>query len=229
MDAPDWSPVGSGHWRSPPRPALDPILVAALDLFSAGGYHATSVRDIARDVGCTVPALYYHHANKEAMLFALLERGIDHLIGACTEALDDAGGEPVQRFRNLVEAMVRHMAANTKLAALDAEIRSLSPDHFAVYRRKRRHIEQLLASTIREGLDSGRFHVTSPEDTARALLGMIQAIAVWYRPHGRLSVRAIATRYLDIAMNTVGAATDAALIAVAVPTREVGDTRVPDS
>ena len=69
--------VGGG-WRTSPTPELSPILSASLDAFSEHGYHGTTVRDIAKRVGVTVPALYYHHENKEGLLFALLDTGIEH-------------------------------------------------------------------------------------------------------------------------------------------------------
>ncbi|MEU3787934.1 TetR/AcrR family transcriptional regulator [Streptomyces sp900129855] len=34
----------------------------------------------AQSVGVTVPALYYHHENKQAMLVALLERAMDEVL-----------------------------------------------------------------------------------------------------------------------------------------------------
>lgn len=72
-------------WREPGPLALTPILTAALDAFYDNGYHATSVRDIARRVQVTVPALYYHHENKEALLVELLNRSIDLVTDLCLE------------------------------------------------------------------------------------------------------------------------------------------------
>jgi hypothetical protein len=47
--------------------------------------------------------------------------------------------------------------------------------------------------------------VTSPTDTGRALLGMIQAITLWFSPDGgRLTAAELAARYVDIAERTVG-------------------------
>lgn len=46
------------------------IVAAALALFVATGYEATTVRAIAGELGVTTPALYYHFKNKEAILLA---------------------------------------------------------------------------------------------------------------------------------------------------------------
>jgi AcrR family transcriptional regulator len=48
------------------------ILDAALDLFAERGYHATSVRALARTVGVRESALYHHFPSKEAILEAVI-------------------------------------------------------------------------------------------------------------------------------------------------------------
>jgi AcrR family transcriptional regulator len=48
------------------------IPVVALRLFAEKGYDATSMREIAEQLGITKPALYYHFDSKEAILRELL-------------------------------------------------------------------------------------------------------------------------------------------------------------
>lgn len=65
------------------------ILAAALQLFSRNGFHGTSIRALARSVGLTEAAIYYHFPSKRAIVGALYEqRGftsaldeLDHLPG----------------------------------------------------------------------------------------------------------------------------------------------------
>lgn len=197
----------AGAWRRMDDHAFSPILASALDAFYEKGYHATSVRDIARRTGLTVPALYYHHVNKEAILAALLDQSVESVIQRCEQALDEADGDPRSRFRNLIECLVLYMAHNGKSAAMDAEIRALGTENRRSYSGKRRQVERLLTNTITDGVQQGHFQVVSPPDTARALLGMIQAITIWFRPGGRLSAQLLAVRYVDIAEHTVGAGT----------------------
>jgi AcrR family transcriptional regulator len=191
-------------WRQPPDLELTHILRHALDAFYEHGYHGTSVRDIARRVDMTVPALYYYHENKEAILYELLDASITRVTELCGAALADAGEDSTERFLNLVECLVLFMANSGKLAFVDVELRSLSPTKRRAYTTKRRGIERLLASSITDGVDAGLFDVTFPAETARALLGMIQAVATWFRPDGPLTANAVARHYLDIAAHAVG-------------------------
>jgi AcrR family transcriptional regulator len=194
-----------GAWRNADDEDLSPILATSRDLFYEVGFHGTTVRDIASRVGVTVPALYYHHANKEAILAALLDSSIGSVIERCEQALREAGDDPADRFRKLIECLALYMANHRKSAAMDAEIRALSPAARKAYSTQRRLVEQMLADTIEQGTAAGVFEVTSPPDTARALLGMIQAITVWFIPgRGRLTAAELAARYIDIAGHTVG-------------------------
>jgi AcrR family transcriptional regulator len=194
-----------GAWRQADDEELTPILSASRDLFYEVGFHGTTVRDIAGRVGVTVPALYYHHANKEAILTALLDRSISSVIQRCEQALAEADGDPVDRFRNLIECLTLYMANHLKSAAMDAEIRALSPAARKRYSAQRRRVELMLVGTIEQGVATGAFEVTSPSDTGRALLGMMQAITVWFSPgRGRLTAPELAARYIDIAEHTVG-------------------------
>jgi AcrR family transcriptional regulator len=194
-----------GAWRQADDEELTPILSAARDLFYEVGFHGTTVREIAGRVGVTVPALYYHHANKEAILTALLDRSIISVIERCEQALAEAADDPVHRLRNLIECLTLYMANHLKSAAMDAEIRALSPAARKDYSAQRRRVELMLVHTIEQGVAAGVFAVTSPSDTGRALLGMIQAITVWFSPgRGRLTAPELAARYIDIAEHTVG-------------------------
>ena len=194
-----------GAWRQADDEELTPILSVARDLFYEVGFHGTTVRDIAGRVGVTVPALYYHHANKEAILAALLDRSIRAVIWRCEQALAEAGGDPADRFRNLIECLALYMANHRKSAGMDAEIRALSDEARKRYSAQRRQVEMMLVDTIEQGVAAGVFEVTSPRDTGRALLGMVQAITLWFDPdRGRLTAAELAARYVDIAGHTVG-------------------------
>ena len=49
------------------------ILEAANRLFSANGYHGTSMRQIAQEAGIAVAGIYNHFANKEDIFITVLK------------------------------------------------------------------------------------------------------------------------------------------------------------
>lgn len=200
----DLRPDGHTDWRAYEPVRLPPILAASLDAFDEHGYHGTTVRDIARRVGVTVPALYYHYQNKQALLVELLLGSMNAVLGRCRSAVEEAGPDPVERFSALVECIVLYMANRAPMAFLDTETRSLEPDNRARYIAMRDELEALVQTSVRDAVARGDFATPHPVDAGRAVLTMAQAVANWYRPYGHLTPQEIAGRYVEIALASVG-------------------------
>ena len=105
------------------------ILRAAQELFLRHGYHATTLQEIAGEVGITKPALYYHFESKTDMLDALLQP----LTAELDEVLDEAAaaGELVALRRTLlagwVEVFLRYRGT---LFALMRELGAVRSERF---------------------------------------------------------------------------------------------------
>lgn len=192
------------EWRTFPQVPTTDILRHALELFDENGYHGTTVRQIALRVGVTVPALYYHHASKEAVLVALFEVSMNELNTRTEAAVHEAGDGAVPRFAYLVEAIVLYMTHRARHAALDTEIRHVSPASRSRYAASRKRLELLMREVVGDGASSGDFSVADIGETVRAILGMCQSIPRWFQPDGPLTPEQIAQKYVDIALNTVG-------------------------
>lgn len=195
---------GHDDWRAYDPIKLPPILSASLDAFDEHGYHGTTVRDIARRVGVTVPALYYHYQNKQALLVELLLGSMNAVLGRCRTAVAAVGDHPVDRFSALVECIVLYMANRAPMAFLDTEARSLEPDNRTHYIGLRDELEALVQTAVRDAVEMGEFTTAYPVDAGRAVLTMAQAVADWYRLDGPLSPQQIADRYVEIALASVG-------------------------
>ncbi|NBM14720.1 TetR/AcrR family transcriptional regulator [Streptomyces sp. GC420] len=192
------------HWRTYGPLELHPILLHAMEAFNEHGYHGTSVRDIAGRVGVTVPALYYHYENKQALLATLLETSMKDVLDRCRAAAAEAGDDPLPRFCVMVESIVLYMANRKGLAFLDTEIRSLEPQNRARYVALRDYLEHMLLDTVKAGIAQGSFTTPIPVDAVRAVLIMCQGVANWYRAEGTLSAEEVAERHVLLSLGTVG-------------------------
>jgi AcrR family transcriptional regulator len=197
--------MAPAHWRHYSPLDLPPILRGALEVFTARGYHGSSVRELATRAGVTVPGLYYHYPGKQAILVALLDACVGELLSRAQAAHDEAAPTPRARFVNIVESIVLTVTHRSSLTVLDSELRYLEPDSRRYYAATRKQLENLLLGVVRAGHRSQTFKVPFPEDTTRALLGMFQAIVTWYDPTGPLTPPEIASRYGVIALHAVGA------------------------
>ncbi|MFJ6061773.1 TetR/AcrR family transcriptional regulator [Streptomyces tendae] len=198
------STATAGHWRCYGPLDLHPILVHAMEAFNEHGYHGTSVRNIAGRVGVTVPALYYHYENKQALLATLLETSIKDVLDRCRAAAAEAGPAPLARFCGMVESIVLYMAHRRSLAFLDTEIRSLEPANRARYVALRDYLQHMLLDTVEAGRVEGVFTTEIPADAVRAVLIMCQGVANWFRPDGPLTAEQVAERHVLLSLGTVG-------------------------
>ncbi|AEN13927.1 MULTISPECIES: TetR/AcrR family transcriptional regulator [unclassified Streptomyces] len=192
------------HWRSYGPLDLHPILVHAMEAFNEHGYHGTSVRDIAGRVGVTVPALYYHYENKQALLATLLETSIKDVLDRCRAAAGEAGDDPLARLCGMVESIVLSMAHRRQLAFLDTEIRSLEPQNRARYVALRDYLEHMLLNAVEAGRAQGVFTTPIPADAVRSVLTMCQGVANWFRADGPLTAEEVAERHVLLCLGTVG-------------------------
>jgi AcrR family transcriptional regulator len=190
-------------WRSYPPLELSPLLSGALAEIVEHGYDGTSVRKIAVRAGVTVPALYYHFENKQAMLRELLDHAMRIVLAHARAALVEAGEDCVARLSALVEAIVLYMAHHRDLAFLDSERRSLTPENRAHYVARRDELEGELRDAILGGVKQGVFRTPYPDECSRAILSMCQGVAGWYRPGGPVDAPTMARRYADLALATV--------------------------
>ncbi|MEE2030746.1 TetR/AcrR family transcriptional regulator [Rhodococcus chondri] len=193
-----------GAWRRFEPLQLGPILECALEAFSENGFHGTTVRDLARRVGVTVPALYYHHENKEAVLVTLLDAAVLDLIDRVLAAVAAGGDDPVARFGNAVEAIVLNMTHRAKRSSLDSELRHVSPENRRTYAASRKRLELIMLDLVRDGAEQDVFAVDDIDESVRAMLGMFQSIARWYQLDGPLTPAQVADRYTAIALRIVG-------------------------
>lgn len=63
------------------------LIAAAQDVFSAGGYHATAMDEIAVAAGVSKPVLYQHFPGKLDLYLAILDSLIEHLLATLEEAM----------------------------------------------------------------------------------------------------------------------------------------------
>src|SRR6266480_452926 len=91
------------------RSVRENVRSAAVQLFAEYGYHAAPLRDIARIAGIQAASIYYHYANKEALLVEIMETHMRQL-NANLERILREYHDPQQR---LYEAIANHIRLHT--------------------------------------------------------------------------------------------------------------------
>jgi len=192
-------------WRTYDTPLLPPLLRAALDCFVRGGFHGTSIRQVAQAAGLSVPGLYHHFASKQAILTEIDRLAMADLWERSTAALADGPQEPLPRFDRLVECLLLFHAHQADIAFIAfSEIRSLPTEARDSHIAARDRQQMLLDDCVVACVDADVFSTPYPRDAARAITTICTGVAQWYRPDGELDPEGVASRYGEICRHAAG-------------------------
>jgi len=56
------------------------IKEVAVEHFNANGYHGTTIRNIAKDVNCSLPMIYYYYQNKKELFDEIIKKDFFNLV-----------------------------------------------------------------------------------------------------------------------------------------------------
>ena len=126
------------------------ILRAAFDLFSAKGFAAVGIREIADRAGLSNPALYQHFEGKEALGLEVYSQCYDALLCEVDARITSESDE-LSRLCAYVDAAVKlHQRTPSPLLFLEDEQRTF----YAAM--KARHGEKIISRQITEWIASGQ-------------------------------------------------------------------------
>jgi TetR/AcrR family transcriptional regulator, cholesterol catabolism regulator len=165
-----------------PKPAtrLEEVLESAANIFFAKGFHATSIEDVARDVGMLKGSLYYYIKSKDDLLFRLLLAGIEDSDAFIAQHIDPTG-EPVVQLERAIRAQIDYIIENRVPFGLFLhEFDSLSGKRqhklIAVMSRYNNRFVDL----VRRGQAGGKLIAGEPWIIVNGILGMCNWLYRWY-------------------------------------------------
>jgi AcrR family transcriptional regulator len=183
----------------------DRILATALDEFYTSGFHAATMRTIAKNAGCSAANLYNHFENKDELLVEILRSASDEQFTATRNAVRKAGATPVEQWRAAVVAHSLYTAQNQRACVVaNTELRYLEEVDRKRVVGSRDAQEHLFVTIAERGVTSGDFHISDVHQAVTAVLTMCAGIALWFRADGALSPREIAESYGTYALNLLG-------------------------
>jgi len=184
---------------------LDQLLDVAARLFGVHGYEATTLEQIAQELGILKGSLYHYISSKAELLDLINRRRLQQLI-AEAESID---GLDLPADAKLERVLRAHLAtldqsypessqwfvepAPPRGGASDAERAADAPN---------RDYERLVGRIIAEGMATGVFR--SDLDTqvaALTLLGSCNWLTRWYRRGGRLSIEEIGDTIIRLSLD----------------------------
>ena len=175
--------VRSSRVRAKHRRRRGEILEAALRAFRDQGYHATTLDDIAAQLGVRKTALYHYFPDKEAILYACHRESLLE-VARLIEAARSRCPTAAEQLAHVIREHVRVMTDSLQGSPFAFDVGALSPAHRRRVIVARDAYERQLREIIEAGVRRGEFAPVSPKLAVFAILGAINWIARWYRPGG---------------------------------------------
>ena len=167
--------------RGRPGHDQDAVLAAAVRLFNAHGYDATSMFDVAESLGITKSTLYHHVSSKEQ----LLEMAVDRALGGLEEAAEQVratAAPATDRLEMLLRRSVLVLAERLEFVTLLLRVHgNTEVEQHALARR--RDFDRSVTDLVKQAQKEGGVRAdVDPATAARLLFGMVNSLVEWYRP-----------------------------------------------
>ncbi|HEY7072240.1 MAG TPA: TetR/AcrR family transcriptional regulator, partial [Acidimicrobiales bacterium] len=159
-----------------PSRTAERTLGAALDAFGTRGYGATSLDDLARELGIRKQTILYWYPSKEA----LLDAAIDRVAAEVTVRLERAvaGAEPgFGRVEAIVKAMFRLAARHPSMLGFLREVTRLGPPASSRLLGAIAPLIDRAAGFLATEMDAGRIRRHDPRLILLAAYSMVTGLA----------------------------------------------------
>ena len=156
------------------------ILTVSASLFRKKGYSATSMNDIAHDVGIKAASIYNHFSSKQEILSQLLQGMADRFVIGMDQ-IQASSLNPKEKVYALIALHVRMAVEKTDhVALITSEWIHLIDDSKKSYLMKREHYESSFRSIIEDGKSQQLFRNIDTEIILFSTLSTLRWLYSWY-------------------------------------------------
>lgn len=161
------------------------VLGASVEIFSKRGYRATSMNDIAAEVGLSKPTLYHYFRSKEDILVRLYEELLAESVNGARAIVAAASG-PLEALRGVISFRVRHTCEKQAIHKVFFEEEDEIPaDLLHTVIEQRREFENICKAAVAEHLAAtGITLPTTATVYVNTCLGAANWVYKWFDPAG---------------------------------------------
>lgn len=178
------------------------ILQAAARLFHRRGYHATTVRDIARDVGILSGSLFHHFQTKEEMLLEIMR---DAASSICVRAesivaLDTPAEEQLRELIRVEFDSITKESRRDYHGVLFFEWREVPEAAREEFWRLRKRYQKSWLGVLQRCQASGRLRCEA-HAASLILHGALRNAMTWYSPTGKYTAEEFGNILTHLVLN----------------------------
>ena len=175
------------------------LLDVSRALFAEKGFEGTSVEEVAVRAKVSKPVVYEHFGGKEGMYAVIVDRELQHLLGALSGALQ-TGGHPKRIVERTALVLLEYIETNTdgfRILVRDSPVAQATGTFSSLIGDVATQVEHLLAEQFRRR--------KLPTDTApiyaQMLVGMIALTGQWWLEARSPDRETVAAHLVNLAWN----------------------------
>jgi TetR/AcrR family transcriptional regulator, cholesterol catabolism regulator len=168
-------------------PRKEVIIEKAAQLFRKNGFNATSMRDLAENVGVEAASLYNHINSKAELLQEICFR----IANKFTEHMDEviaSDNTAIAKVEAILRFHIRQMIHNyEEVYVSDREWKHLTDPYLSNFKNQRRTHRQRIASIIEEGIRKEEIKKIDAPTAVLILLHAVSGIESWHRSRQKIT------------------------------------------
>ncbi len=178
------------------------ILIAASELFRENGYHASSMRDLAKRVDMKGSSLYTHFKAKEEILWEIVSKGADAFLRSA-ESIDQALNAK-DKLECLIQGHFDVMTNElTNATVFFNEWRFLPDDLKAEMIKRRDRYEAHFRQAIQQGVDESVFKTDDVKVATLFVLSALNWSYQWMKQDGPKALPELIDYYSSLIMQSL--------------------------
>ncbi len=170
------------------------ITETAAKLFRKKGYTATTMRDLAAELGIEAASIYHHVKSKEELLETICFNMANKFILNVKE-VNDIYFNAEEKLRLAIKLHIETITLNqNKSAVFLQEWRNLSEPNLSKFKMLRDQYENQFTIIIIDGENEDIFDFVDKKFAVLSILSTINFVNEWYNPEGKMNAAEIAEK-----------------------------------
>jgi TetR/AcrR family transcriptional regulator, cholesterol catabolism regulator len=170
------------------------ITETAAKLFRKKGYTATTMRDLAAELGIEAASIYHHVKSKEELLETICFNMANKFILNAKE-VNDIYFNAEEKLRLAIKLHIETITLNqNKSAVFLQEWRNLSEPNLSKFKMLRDQYENQFTIIIIDGENEDIFDFVDKKFAVLSILSTINFVNEWYNPEGKMNAAEIAEK-----------------------------------
>jgi AcrR family transcriptional regulator len=182
------------------------MIEVAARMFHERGYDASSLQDIADELGILKGSLYHYIGSKDDLLWTIILRQHEAAL-ALADRCRQLEGTPTERLTAFVKGYADSLKNDRVFVSIYLhEINRLSKERRKFIVSERQAYTQFVVDLLAAGQETGEFRADlDPELSANVMLGLLNSAYRWYKPASRISPTRVVGECLAMILHGVEA------------------------